>query len=201
MNPRAEAIHQRFAAQVGSEHIASAAALDGIMVWLRRRNPKTILEIGPGIGTTTEAIRHAATPERHVAVEDDGWCLDRLRVNVDLTDVEVVASLADVTGAFDFVLVDGPADMEGTLDDLRRSFKSNLSPGATVIFENMRAPQRRVLRESVPGPLAHAHFRPRDGSKGYHVYRLTPTWWERLWLGGVMRGFNRTMVKRPPSTR
>ena len=45
--------HQRFSGRPGSDFIATAYALDGLAEELRRRRPRTVLEVGPGIGTTT----------------------------------------------------------------------------------------------------------------------------------------------------
>jgi hypothetical protein len=186
----AKGIHERYAAQVGAETIATRYALRGIINWLRRVKPLTVLEVGPGIGTTTAAIQSgmSGTGYRHVLIEDNEWCIARLAENVgNLGELELHRSRPNSLGSFDFVLIDGLAsdevgvrNNEEAAIERSSSYFRDLAPRALVMFEGSRIAQQEVFRSMCAEPFAHANFRPLLRSRGYHVYQLNPTIPERL---------------------
>lgn len=206
MSPAGTQVHRRFAGLPGGDYVASGFALDGIQRWVRRRRPRRVLELGPGIGATTAALiesldRSGARLEggggpRHVAVERSGYCLDHLAENLgaDRAKVTVVEWVSDAPpGPYDLVVVDGigPADGDPEVTAERSAAEtaaavSDLGHRAVVIVENDRSHQRRAIEAAGRGPWVTAHIRPWDGTPGYHLYLYDPTPVERT-LCGVRR--------------
>lgn len=215
--------HRRFAGRPGSDFIATAFALDGLAEELRRRRPRTVLEVGPGIGTTT-SVTVGVLDElwrrggyRLYGIEHVPFCLEQMATNLgdDLAATTVVERYEDLPGdrdRFDFVLVDGGGEGhdDGDLDPdhvraQNRLYVSELSERAVVFVENKRPRQRAIFEAAIEGPWSYAHHRPWNDAPGYHVYRLDPTPAERreatlhgladrLWFdSGAARGTARTL--------
>src|SRR5687768_1181956 len=129
----ARAIYERFRSYPGSQYIAKAGAIQGVIEQLTARRPTRVLEVGAGIGTLTYTI--LATLERigqrarMVSIEHDRFCLDALPRNVGpaLDRVEIYADTSGLEpAAFDFVIVDG-----GTLE--RGVYTELVSPRGRLI--------------------------------------------------------------------
>jgi hypothetical protein len=184
------ALHWRFRPLPGSDYVASGFALGAIIHLVERRRPASILEVGAGIGTLTTAIAESADRVglhgSHVAIEEIDFCLEQLAANLgDRLDRIVVlprsADLPDDVAPFDLVVIDGGATTDllpedrhrWTADDERaevRAWIGRLAPGAVVLVENERAPQRRWIEAEATRPYVHEQVRPYDGSPGYHLY-------------------------------
>jgi hypothetical protein len=79
----AEAIFARYAAKEGSGHIATATSLAHLAACLRVFRPRSVLEIGAGIGTITDALlSHPSGVEHVVAIEQNDFCLRALAGNL-----------------------------------------------------------------------------------------------------------------------
>lgn len=190
-----DAVFDQFRPRPGSDFIASGFALAAIAALVERRTPTSILEIGSGIGTITVAIldaqdRVGASDGSYVGVEDVPFCLEQLDANLGarrdrVTFVPTAAAAPPGAGPFDLVVVDGGAQsdlmaeerhrftVEAEIDGVR-AWLPHIAPGAVVVFENVRARQRRVLEEEVGRPFVHEHLRPLDGSPGMHLYWFEP---------------------------
>ena len=184
-------IYARFRVLPGSEQIASEFGLAGVMWWLRRRRPTSIVEVGSGIGCLSTASLAAAPPARMVFIEDNAWCRSAFERNVGplwwLKD-RLEASF----GRVDFLVIDG--------GDLRDDYYAQLALRAVVFFEGRRREQRRACRATLWADgrsWCEAEWKPRDRSKGYAVILTDPTWWERCWFAGVrMREGARDLLAR-----
>ena len=175
----AAAIHRRFAAMAGSEHIASEFAIAGLLQWSVGKHCS--LELGGGIGTLTTAM--LMYPLRHqLVIEPDAWCrrvfMDAVGAHVNL---ELLRDYVMRVYPFDLVVVDG---CEGSTE-----WHEVLDERAVVFVEGNRRGQRAAFEAYLTGgkgrPYTRAQWKPRDRSKGFWVYQLEPTIWERLWFAGV----------------
>jgi protein-L-isoaspartate O-methyltransferase len=181
----ADRILKRFEQLPGSEHIASAHAVEGLFEWLEKRQPETVLEMGAGIGTLTAALlvyqdqrRAAGKDARILCVEDHPFCLEQLARNMaeHAGRYEVIANVGELPAdvkQFDFVIVDG-----GEVDE---RYFTRLSPGATVFVEGHRSKYRELLEQANRGrKWIRANIRSTDKSAGYWLYRFEPGSDERL---------------------
>lgn len=176
-----------FRALPGSEQIATAYAIEGLLRWLRRRRPQHIYEAGAGLGTLSVAILSTAPVDS-----------THFRCQVEERDVEYRAlwerRLGPLVGAtivrtadwtpplrpFDFVVVDGP----------HGPYWDHLAPRAVCFFEGNRVNERADLAAALwrgQRGVAWGNWRPMDRSKGYWVALLDPTIVESCWFG-LVRG-------------
>ena len=183
----ATAIHARFAAMAGSEYIASERAISGLMRWLRRTRPASVLEVGAGIGTLSFTIlvaagsRPGSTGLRFVALEDDDFCRRSLIENLgDLkAGVELLRDVSELPAGelFDLVVIDG-----GRIDE--PAYFDRVASGGTVFFEGWRLKQRRLLEDALGSQRWVRTEFGRLGEKGsgYWIYRLDPSFRELVRL-------------------
>lgn len=190
-------LHRRYRPRAGSDYIASGFALGAIRTLVRRRQPRSVLEVGAGIGAVTsglaEVLADQARPAVQVAVEDVPFCLEQLALNLgdQLDAVTVVGQVRQIPaglGDFDLVVIDGGS--VGDLLDPDRScwseadeeaevaaWMARLASGALVLVENRRDRQRgfiEVAAVALSRHYAHEHIRPLDASPGVHVYWFEP---------------------------
>jgi len=193
-------LHGRFRPRPGSDYVASGFALAAIIELVERRRPASVLEVGAGIGTLTTAVVEASARAgrvgSHVAVEEIDFCLEQLQANLgaQLDGVDVVPRAAEAPeglAPYDLVIIDGgattdllPADQHRwTAADERgevAAWMAHLAPGALVLVENERAPQRAHVEAEATRPYAHEHVRPFDAGPGYHLYHFDPSPTTRL---------------------
>lgn len=183
------ALHTWFKTRPGSGQIATSFALEGLAFWIQRQAWRhggpyrfMVADVGSGIGTTLACLAWWADKAEIVSVEDDSWCQTQARENLSHLGVARGILYYDklpVYMAFDFVVLDGPQ-----LNDW-----ACLTDGATVFVEGGRRDQRKELMRALTKarrPFCWAQWKPsKDRSKGYSVYRLTPTIAERLWFLSV----------------
>lgn len=187
---QAHEVFETFRNLPGSRAMASEFALTGLIRELERTRPTAILELGPGIGTTTHVLATLdPVPATSVwCVEENEWCRQQLAINLaeEGARVQVVNSVAQLppdAGPFDFVLVDGPGDP---------SWADRLAPRAAVYVENHRQDQRDALSARTGRPHVTRSRWPLASLgrlAGYHVIQFEPTALERavFTVGG---GFN-----------
>jgi hypothetical protein len=204
VDPRAEAIFQRFRVHPDARAIASPCAIDGVMRAIERYKPQRILEVGAGIGTLTAAILEAAGPDVFiVTAEDNEHCREVLCENLgeDMKRATLVESAAQVDEVFDLVVVDGEQ-----IDDILRV----VAPGGVLIVEGDRDFQRqqfvstdrpyceqhvRTLRlMAADDPWSHASVERYQG--GYFLFRFEPTLSERRQFAIVHYWYNTTIKWR-----
>ena len=182
----AAAIFDAYRRKRGSQQIASEFALHGLLKELERRKPAEVLELGPGIGATTQTL--VAGLDRTVgrggwtltAVEENAFCNGELVRNLGpdaerITIVDAIDALDRDTQTYDLVLVDGPGSARGYFDRLR--------PRAVVFVENLRHDQRNELT-SLLGDRSWVTrsawpFFTTEQMGGYHVFQLDPSPWEQ----------------------
>lgn len=183
----AQTIYDRFAERPGSQHIASPFAIEVLLRELERRRPRAVLEIGAGIGTTTQAILDSpARPASFFTIEDHPFCLEQLEVNLEGADgrVRIVPSTVDLPEhqRFELALVDGGERSLG--------LHSRLTRRATILIEGDRGPQRAALEaELADTPHLTCEVRTlRKDSQGAYLggctlIRVRPSLLDRLhWL-------------------
>jgi protein-L-isoaspartate O-methyltransferase len=191
-------IHDRFKCLSGSEFIASADAVAGLIRILRRDQPRRILEVGSGIGTLTFTIistmdEAGCRGYRLVMVENNDYCRSQLAVNLaeKLARGTLVRDVGEIPdGEFDLIIVDGGAETDGR-------YLTLLAPRGMIFVEGYREPQRALIEASRPSHVralyrsmqidrsAAHHARSGNGSAigwggGYWVYQFRPTRLERL---------------------
>ena len=174
----AEWVHKGYLHKPGSEKIASIPALTYLSACLRTFKPKSILELGAGIGTMTDFIlTHPFRPSTFWTVEQNDFCQNALKVNLAhhnpdrytvLTTLKELAA-ADIGGNVDLYVGDGgfyvPEEMRG-------------AHSGTVFFaEGDRRKLRAMFTESLP----------EDWHVQWREYGVTYRWrlihWHRVdWL-------------------
>jgi hypothetical protein len=195
LNREARSIHQRFSKLPGSQYIASEHAIRGLMRCLIKRKPKSVLEIGAGIGTLTfvsttilsrrQETRDTELKPRIIAVENSAFCRAELRKNLAASwdSLELVHDISDLPGDvsdFDFVIIDG--------GDSDHRYFSKLGQGATLFVEGYRGPQRDLLesvavnRRYVRAGFLSLSLRRRGG---YWVYQFEPSITDQIHFGLV----------------
>ena len=140
----ARQVHSRFAAQVGSEHIASTLSLAHIAAITRQFPIRSVVEFGSGIGTITSVLLARLPREtRIVCTEHKEWCRQQFEQNIPASERSRIELLPDkgpaITESFDFVVLDGPISagsafaregsivfVEGTRDATRQPMGQDL---------------------------------------------------------------------------
>jgi len=187
----AKEVYERFRAKPGSARIASAFALAYLAALLRERKPRSVLELGAGIGTVTWALlAHPAGVERVVATEDVPFCLDQLEHNLDqemknrLHIITKSEEFASVQGPFELLIIDGVWDWEAVAARLRE--------GSACFVEGQRKRERADLREVLRRRNLDCVLTPyRRG------FRIQFTW-EWPTPGGVLRVRPRMRLNKRP---
>ena len=184
----------------GAAQLASPFACRLIARTVHRERPRRILEVGAGYGTLTAILAAVAPQATLVSVEDDIYCRLALTWRMAWAPHWRVTTSDDWAPA-DVLVLDG--------GDRRPEYYAGLSRRALVIVEGGRREQRAVLERCLRAwgrPYCVAPRKPLDRSKGVWLYRLHPTFWERLGyalvravegvLDAVARGLGTPVGKR-----
>lgn len=170
-------LHSWFRGRPGAEQIASLFALEGLARWILRREPRSVCDVGHGIGSTTALLAWWLVETADlVAVEDDPWCREEARRNLGRLDLPVLwFDRIPRYMTFGFVCLDGP---QVTQEDWKC-----LDRRAVVFVEGRRREQRCALLATLRQegrPACWAEWKPRDRSKGYSVVLCEPSTMERV---------------------
>lgn len=140
-----------FKAKPGSQHIAKAHCLAGIIKYVRMRRAKNILELGIGIGTIPFALKLAKESGEiphefnYCGTEKTQSCVDAFRKNIPGYEdfINHFTEFAEIPRAclFDFIIVDGK---DGNL----RQILNLLAHRGTIIVEGGRNPQLKSIQET-----------------------------------------------------
>jgi precorrin-6B methylase 2 len=140
-------IYAEFKAKPESQHIASEFALVELAKLVAEIKPKSVLEIGAGIGTITKLLlQHPSRPAKLTVTEAHPVCLRELQANLqgvskDGYDLVQTAAELNIASAFDLVIFDGTLD-----DDIQyRVFK----PGTWCFVEGSRNKTIAALRQKL----------------------------------------------------
>jgi predicted O-methyltransferase YrrM len=186
----AEQIYSRFKARSGSDFIASAEAIAGLQSIIGTYRPRSVLEIGSGIGTLTFAIVETyralgVDDDQFATVENNDFCVRQLRANLarELHRVRMFDDIGGVAGQrFDLIIIDGGAEQDGRFAEL-------LAAGGIIFVEGFRAPQRSLITR-LRRSYAVANIRsmrqtdsarqPAGWGGAYWLFKFEPTLSERL---------------------
>lgn len=186
----AATVFAEFWAKPGSDEIATAFAIEGLVKLLQQHRPRAIIEVGGGIGTLSRVLLDhlPAHPSGALTVlERNDWCGARW--------VEHMG--ADGPRAFrlsgwpekPYAWPDRPVDLLVVDDWLPLRYdhvEILLGQRALVFFEGNRVIERCIVREGLRAKgrrVATLNRRPWDRSKGYWIFRADARIWERLWWG------------------
>jgi hypothetical protein len=112
-------IHNEFAKQIGSDQIATKLALEIIANHLDDTCPKSILEIGSGIGTITKLLVQKMPNSVIYCYEINEWCLEQLKKNINSKNITVLKSeseLISIRGKIEFLIIDDWLNKQTTFD-------------------------------------------------------------------------------------
>ena len=137
-------IFEKYSKLSGSNQIATQFALRIISEHLDSHRPRSVLEIGAGIGTITELLISKLPNARIVSYENNAWCVSQLVKNVNLTTVEIITSHKALlqSGESDFIIIDDYLDKNTTISLINR-VKPN-----SVFIEGHRRRQRLYVIKS-----------------------------------------------------
>jgi precorrin-6B methylase 2 len=120
----ASKIHNKYAGLVGSDQIATKLALRIIGEHLDIVKPRSILEIGSGIGTITDFISSKVPNSIIYCYEVNEWCLQQLRKNLKGLNIVILKSPSEfklIQNKIDFLIIDDYLDEQTTFDLIRRT--------------------------------------------------------------------------------
>ena len=138
-------IHTKYSSMVGSDQIATKLALRIIAEQIDCINPKSILEIGSGIGTITELLFLKMPEAKIYCYEVNEWCLAKLQKNVSSPDIVIVKSLKElksINSKIDFMIIDDYLSFENTLDIIQKTKPES------IFIEGYRRIQRLYVMKS-----------------------------------------------------
>ena len=137
-------IFEKYSNLVGSDQIATRYALRIISKQHNEYQPKSILEIGAGIGTITELLIRELPSAKIVSYENNAWCISQLVKNIDQKQVQIITSHESLiqTTESDFLIIDDYLDEETTL-----ALISRIKP-ESVFIEGHRRRQRLYVMKS-----------------------------------------------------
>lgn len=127
----AREVYTRFKQYPGSQHIATEFALGHLSALMRLAQPKSVLEIGAGIGTQTYLLAaHPQRPSVIVATETNDFCIDQLGKNIP-TDL-----------GRRFVLVTGDEEIPVSAITEDKDNENGDKQGFDLIVMDVDAPER-----------------------------------------------------------
>ena len=171
-------IWNHFVALPGAQEIASPYALHAIWHLYQDRDPKSVCEVGYGIGTISFMLAMWRMSDTQIiAVEDDPWCIEQAHCNLGpMAGAVLWYDKIPHYETFDMVIVDGPQISDA-------DWYYTLGGRAVVIFEGNRRGQRAVLEKTLRVKrrrYCRVNLKPEDRTKGIWVYWIDPTRGERL---------------------
>jgi precorrin-6B methylase 2 len=167
--------------KLGSKWMATEQALIYLSACLRKFKPMTILELGAGIGTMTDAIlSHPYHPKLLYTVEQNEFCLEQLtlncshhprnKYNVLTTKTDIINSRLDL----DLIVGDGGFKImeefrgtklgtvffvEGKRIGIQNMFKEYLPSNWTIDFKEYGVTYKwskgKIYRLGIPWPRIH----------------------------------------------
>lgn len=184
-----------FCEKDGNEYIASVFAIEKLLEQIKKSNPKTIIELGVGIGTLPYAVNaflgEKAKEVTYYGTEDNEFC--RTQIDLNLPQIaltfQLFRSFNEINSNVeaDLIIIDGKFDNMALL-------KKYASRHAVFFIEGDRNAQVLQITQAFPNAMAVrciSNFRNREGTPfqvGFWVGGCTlvysnPTLGQRLeWL-------------------
>ena len=142
-NQKAVDIYNSFKNKEGSEHIATPISIDALL----RLNPKTVLEMGGGIGTLTYALTSLGAEVD--VYEDNEYCQVQLEKNVTGHNLLKSYDILPSKKEYDLLIVDGASGKKhdgGSVDAVEKILNS-VDTVRSVYIEGGRNVQRTRVRK------------------------------------------------------
>jgi protein-L-isoaspartate O-methyltransferase len=186
----AEDLFARYQAKEGSRNAARPVSLAHLAACLRTFRPRTVLEMGAGIGTMTDALlSHHSGIRRIVAFEHNDFCLAALARNIDARDsrLTIVARREELPAVItdaDMLVADGNYGRAEAYDALRL--------GTVIFVEGNRKPFRDECCQALQRRGLTVTFREHGARYGLKIStKFRRKHASRLWLP-VIKRFRRT---------
>lgn len=186
----AENVFARFRALPGSDEIATAFAIEGLTRLLRRHRPRTVIEVGAGLGTLSQVILdHGPAATSLTVLERNGWCGARWAENLAEAVVGACVFRLSAWPEKPYGWPVRPVDLLVVDDWLPLRYDQVevlLGQRALAFFEGNRTVERCIVREGLRAKgrrVAALNRRPWDRSKGFWILRADATRLERFWWG------------------
>lgn len=149
--------YRKFSKAEGSQFIASEYALKKILEYLQNYKPKTILEIGIGIGTITDSVLKAFHNNYRPVLfgtENNKFCLSKLPENLgeQYNSLNIFPSIKNLPSdsRFDLIIIDGKESNLNLIKDFANDH-------CVVIVEGDRKDQTEIFRSLFPkSRIAHS---------------------------------------------
>lgn len=187
--------YDKFLVKEGNEHIASEFALYGLLKAIHSKKPKSVLEIGLGIGSICYTVLYAQEEGliqklNYVGTENNEYCLRQLAINLqDIKEPYTICHhLQELENMrFDFIIVDGADPGFTALHKL-------INNQTTIFIEGLRDEQIQVIKRLLTGmPYIYSkticynrNYQFRSINKsflgGYTLFILHPTYLDQLKL-------------------
>jgi precorrin-6B methylase 2 len=152
----AQRVFIEFSEKQGSREIARVDALATLGEIIVRKEIKSILEIGCGIGTVTHFLQNTECfgELRLIGFEKDEWCRDQLRTNVsEISILSELSQLESLSVELDLLVIDDFLDYQVT-----QTLIANTSP-KFIFIEGHRRIQRLYVLKAIKSNNSNFQFR------------------------------------------
>jgi hypothetical protein len=152
----AQRVFIEFSEKQGSREIARVDALRTLGEIIVRKEIKSILEIGCGIGTVTHFLQNTECfgELRLIGFEKDEWCRDQLRTNVsEISILSELSQLESLSVELDLLVIDDFLDYQVT-----QTLIANTSP-KFIFIEGHRRIQRLYVLKAIKSNNSNFQFR------------------------------------------
>ncbi len=186
---KARQIYAHFRQLPGSEYIATEHAIAGLIKWLKKKQPRAVLEVGAGIGTLTfsciatlqeNQAQSADADFRLISIEGNRFCQAALKQNLKdqwnyFELVEDLSVFFESGILFDFVLIDG-----GEQDPV---YVTRVAPRGIIFIEGYMGKKHELIATTHhQRSYAATNFRSSNRKASYWIYQFEPHLSERLWF-------------------
>jgi hypothetical protein len=145
--------YKKFSFLEGNDYIAGDYALEVILKLIKDFKIKSILELGLGIGSISDAVLNYAKYNgldiKYVGTESNTFCLNALKSNVDeYKSIELYRDLIEISEdkRFDLIIIDGS-------DDGIKQLANSANKHGVVFIEGGRASQIKVIKDTYNNAL------------------------------------------------
>ena len=146
--------YKKYSVQIGSGHIARLVSIQALINICKNEKPRSILEMGGGIGTFTNILVNYSNAFIDV-YEDNAFCADRLRENLKGSKhrYNLISSyrILPPNKEYDLIIIDGGSGAEGDggYMDAVFDFVMNIDRIKTIYIEGRRTLQRKAAKRAL----------------------------------------------------